>query len=282
MFTTIFVQPLANGLILFYNIFGHNLGLAIILFSVFLRFILNPLTKPYLESMKKIKEIAPQIEKIKEKFKGDNVKIAQAQAELYRQKKINPGAGCLPYLLQIVIFIAFFNVFTRTIYSSENLTEKFNNLLYPSLKFSQDYVINTKFLYLDITKPDIFKISGLPFPIPGPVVILAALVQFWSSKLMMGTTDVYKKKAKKTPEVSDDLQASIQQSMIYTFPLMTLFFGMSFPSGLALYWIVFSLIQFFQQYNANNKLATLLSKFSLIKSDTRNERTEKQKSKRNS
>lgn len=78
-----------------------------------------------------MKKIAPQLEKIKAKFKDDKVKLAQAQAELYRQNKINPGAGCLPYLLQIVIFIAFFNVFTRTIYSSENLTQKFNDLLYP-------------------------------------------------------------------------------------------------------------------------------------------------------
>ena len=265
MFTTIFVQPLANGLILFYRLLGNNLGLAIIVFSVFLRFVLNPLTKPYLESMKKMKKIAPQLEKIKAKFKDDKVKLAQAQAELYRQNKINPGAGCLPYLLQIVIFIAFFNVFTRTIYSSENLTQKFNDLLYPPLKFSQEEVVNTKFLYLDVTEPDVFKLNSVPFPIPGPVVILAALVQFWSSKLMMGSTEVYKKKAKETKEVSDDLQASMQQSMLYTFPLMTLFFGMKFPSGLALYWVVFSLIQFYQQYDSS-KIGSLLSRFSLLKS----------------
>jgi len=265
MFTTIFVQPLANGLILFYRLLGNNLGLAIIVFSVFLRFVLNPLTKPYLESMKKMKKIVPQLEKIKAKFKDDKVKLAQAQAELYRQNKINPGAGCLPYLLQIVIFIAFFNVFTRTIYSSENLTQKFNDLLYPPLKFSQEEVVNTKFLYLDVTEPDVFKLNSVPFPIPGPVVILAALVQFWSSKLMMSSTEVYKRKAKKTKEVSDDLQASIQQSMLYTFPLMTLFFGMKFPSGLALYWVVFSLIQFYQQYDSS-KIGSLLSRFSLLKS----------------
>lgn len=265
MFTTIFVQPLANGLILFYRLLGNNLGLAIIVFSVFLSFVLKPLTKPYLESMKKMKKIAPQLEKIKAKFKDDKVKLAQAQAELYRQNKINPGAGCLPYLLQIVIFIAFFNVFTRTIYSSENLTQKFNDLLYPPLKFSQEEVVNTKFLYLDVTEPDVFKLNSVPFPIPGPVVILAALVQFWSSKLMMSSTEVYKNKAKKTKEVSDDLQASIQQSMLYTFPLMTLFFGMKFPSGLALYWVVFSLIQFYQQYDSS-KIGSLLSRFSLLKS----------------
>jgi Preprotein translocase subunit YidC len=82
---------------------------------------------------------------------------------------------------------------------------------------------------------------------------------------MMGSTEVYKKKAKETKEVSDDLQASMQQSMLYTFPLMTLFFGMKFPSGLALYWVVFSLIQFYQQYDSS-KISSLLSRFSLLKS----------------
>jgi len=271
LFDIILVQPLANGLILFYRLLGNNLGLAIIAFSIFLRFILNPLTKPYLESVKKMKEIAPQLEKLKSKFKDDKIKLAQAQAELYKQKKINPGSGCLPYLLQIVIFIAFFNVFSRTIYSSENLTQKFNNLLYEPLKFSQEEVVNTKFLYLDITKPDVLKVKGLPFGIPGPVIILAALIQFWSSKIMMPATEAYKKKAKKTPEVSDDLQATMQQSMIYTFPLMTLFFGMKFPSGLALYWVVFSLIQFVQQYDGK-KIDSLIIGGSLVKSVSENGR----------
>lgn len=274
LFDIILVQPLANGLILFYRLLGNNLGLAIIAFSIFLRFVLNPLTKPYLESVKKMKEIAPQLEKLKSKFKDDKIKLAQAQAELYKQKKINPGSGCLPYLLQIVIFIAFFNVFTRTIYSSENLTQKFNNLLYNPLKFSQEEVINTKFLYLDITRPDILKVKGLPFGLPGPVIILAALIQFWSSKMMAPATEAYKKKAKKTSEVSDDLQATMQQSMIYTFPLMTLFFGMKFPSGLALYWVIFSLIQFIQQYDSK-KIGSLIKGFSLLKSVSEDGRKER-------
>ena len=114
IFTILLIQPLANGLILFYKVLGANMGVAIIAFSLFLRFILNPLTRPYMESMRKMKEVAPQLEKLKRKHK-EKVKLAQAQAELYKQKGVNPGAGCLPYLLQIVVLIAFFNVFTRTL-----------------------------------------------------------------------------------------------------------------------------------------------------------------------
>lgn len=270
MFTTIFVQPLANGLIIFYRLLGENLGLAIIFFSFFLRLALNPLTKPYIDSMRKMKEIAPKIEKIKKKFKDDKIKIAQAQADLYKQYKINPGAGCLPYILQIVVFVAFFRVFSLTLYGGGDITTKFNNLLYPPLKFSQNDFVNTKFLYLDVSKPDVFNFSFLPFPVPGPLVVLAAFVQFLSSRISLPTSLAYKKSAEKTKEKTDDMQATVQQSMIYTIPLMTLFFGISFPSGLVLYWLLFSLMQFVQQYQSyegENLFKTLFLKLSLLKSD---------------
>lgn len=268
MFNTILIQPLANGLILCYKFLGQNLGIAIIAFSLFLRFILNPLTKPYMESMKKMKDMAPQLEKLKKKHGSDKVKLAQAQSELYKQNGVNPSAGCLPYLLQIVVLIAFFNVFTRTISAGGNLTEKFNALLYAPLKFNQEEVINTKFLYLDVTKPDVFHFSWAPFPIPGPMIILAALVQLASSKMMAPMVAAEKKEAKKTKSDTDDMQVAMQQSMTYTFPLMTLFFGMSFSSGLAIYWLLFSLWQAIQQYNTSGLggLRPWFLKLGLIKS----------------
>ena len=198
MFETLLIKPLANGLILFYKILGENLGIAIIGFSLFLRFVLNPLTKPYMKSMQKMKELAPQLEKFKKKFKNDKVKLAQAQAEFYKQNKINPSSGCLPYLLQIVILIAFFNVFTQTLTPDGNPTERFNKLLYEPLMFSQEYEINTRFLYLDVTKPDVFHFSFIPFKLPGPILILAALIQFLSSKLMMPAVKEGSKIAQKT------------------------------------------------------------------------------------
>lgn len=268
IFNTILIQPLANGLILFYKLLGNNLGLAIIGFSVFLRVILNPLTKPYMESMKKMKELAPQLEKLKQKHGGDKVKLAQAQSEFYRQKGVNPGSGCLPYLIQIIVLIAFFNVFTRTLSAGVDTTQKFNELLYQPLRFAENETVNLKFLYLDVTRPDVFRIPGVSFPIPGPVIFLAALIQFLSSKMMAPQVQQNKQKAKQTKESSDDIQAAMQSSMIYTFPLLTLFFGVSFPSGLALYWLIFSIIQMIQQYQTNGwgGLKPWLLKIGLLKS----------------
>lgn len=268
MFNTILIEPLANGLILFYKILGQNMGLAIIGFSIFLRMILNPLTKPYMESMKRMKEVAPQLEKLKKKHKNDTVKMAQAQSDLYKQKGINPGAGCLPYLLQIVVLIAFFNVFTKTLSPDGDPTARFNELLYPFLKFSEDQIINTRFLYLDVTRPDVINVAGISFGLPGPILLLAAAIQFLSVKISAPYEEAQEKVAEKTPQSSDDIQAAMQKSMVFTFPLITLIIGRNFPAGLAIYWFMFSLIQAYQQYRAQGwgGLTPILKRFNLIKS----------------
>ena len=263
IFTAILIQPLANGLMVFYKLLGGNMGLAIIVYTIFLRFILNPLTKPYMESMKKMKDLAPQILKLKKKHGNDKVKFAQAQADFYKEKGINPGAGCLPYILQIVVLIAFFNVFMKALSPNGDATAQFNQLLYQPLKFAEGDVLNTKFLYLDITRPDKFNLPFLPFSIPGPLLIITALVQFLSAKINTPYTEIEEKVADKTSEKGDDFQVAMQKSMIYTFPLFTLLIGMNFASGLAIYWLVFSLTQAIQQIKSQGwgGLASWAEKF---------------------
>ncbi|MEK7497803.1 MAG: YidC/Oxa1 family membrane protein insertase [Patescibacteria group bacterium] len=262
------VQPLANGLIIFYKFLGQNMGVAIILFSVFLRFVLNPLTKPYMDSMKKMKDFAPELEKLKVRHKDNKEMFAKAQADFYKQKGFNPGAGCLPYLLQIVILIALFNVFSSVLTANGEIVNKINTLLYEPLKFAQGTIINTKFLYLDVTKPDVFHIAGVPFPIPGPLLILSALIQMLSAKMTAPFVEKEKKIAKKTKGEEDDMQVAMQSSAIYTFPLMTILIGVSFSSGLALYWLVFSLYQMIQQYYSSGwgGLTPWLTKLNLLQS----------------
>lgn len=270
IFNTILIEPLANGLILFYRLLGSNMGLAIIGFSFALRLLLNPLTKPYIQSMKKMKEFEPQLAKLRERHKDDKKKLLEAQAEFYKQKGINPSAGCLPYLLQIIVLIALFNVFSRVLAPNGNAVSKFNELLYEPLRFKEGEALNTRFFYLDITKPDSFKFSFLPFSLPGPILILAAILQFASAKIMAPYQKFEEKIVKKTKGPADDMQLAMQRSMTYTFPLFTLIIGLSFPSGLALYWLLFSLWQLVQQYNTSGwgGLTPFLSRFGLLKSKT--------------
>jgi YidC/Oxa1 family membrane protein insertase len=244
------------------------MGLAIIGFSLFLRFATNPLTKPYMASMKKIKEIEPQINKLKIKYKNDQKALMAAQTELYKQKGINPSAGCLPYILNIVIMIALFNVFTRVLSVNGDTITKLNELLYTPLKMAENAVLNTGFLYLDVRKPDIFNFSGIPFPIPGPFILLAGILQFLSAKMMAPVVKKEEQIAKKTKGEVDDMAVAMQSSMIYTFPLMTIFFGVKFPSGLALYWLLFSIFQMYQQYKSSGwgGLTPFIQKLNLLKS----------------
>lgn len=243
------------------------MGIAIIGFSLFLRLILNPLTAPYMKSMKKMKEIEPLVAKLKKKYKNDPKGLMAAQTELYKQKGVNPGAGCLPYLLQIVVLIALFNVFNQVLSQDGETFSKLNELLYPFLRFEDGAQLNTKFLYMDVRKPDVFNV-GLPFPIPGPILILAGLLQLLSAKI---TSPMVKKEeaiAKKTKSETDDIATSMQSSMIYMFPAMTVLFGIRFPSGLALYWLMFSLFQMWQQYKSAGwgGLAPWIKKMGLLKS----------------
>lgn len=269
IFNLVLIQPLANGLILFYNLLGSNLGLAIIAFTIALRVLLTPLTNPYMESMKKMRDLAPELNKLKKKHGDDKIKFAKAQSDFYKEKGVNPGAGCLPYLLQIVILIAFFNVFTKTISAGGNLTENFNKLLYQPLRLSQEQVINTKFLYFDLTKPDTFRVPNVDFSFPGALIFLSAIAQFLSAKAQSPALKKEKKLAEKTKSDTDDFQVAMQSSMIYTFPLFTLWIGMRFPSALALYWLIFSLIQLYQQVRGQGwgGLEPLISKLKVIKSE---------------
>ncbi len=236
-------------------------------FSIFLIFVMRPLTKPYLESMKQIKALEPQIAKLKKKYKGDKLKMSQAQADLYKQNKINPAGGCLPYLLQFVVLIALFGVFT-TVFANSTSTQKINEQLYTGLKFSENEVLNTRFLYLDVSKPDTFRIPGVPFALPGLFLLLATVAQFLSVKITAPYLAAEEKVAKKTKSDSDDMQVAMQQSMTYTMPLMTLIFGLNFPSGLALYWLVFSIISVWQQVGMSGwgSLTPIVSRLGFVKS----------------
>lgn len=245
-------QPLVNGLILFYKILFNNLGLAIIALTAAIRFILIPLTAPSLKAAKKMQELAPQLQKLKERYKNDKQGLSRAQLELYRQHGANPAAGCLPQIIQLLVLIAMFQAFQQVLGTNAQTITRLNEVLYPSLRLSQDAVINLKFLYLNLAKPDLIPLpaSRLPLPaIPGIFLILAALTQFLTSKMMTPQVKAQAAEAKKTPGKEDDMATMMQKQMLYMFPLMTLLIGFSFPSGLVLYWLVFSVFQLVQQYS---------------------------------
>lgn len=242
-------QPIVNALVFLDQRLFHNLGLAIVVLTVVIRLFLLPLTLSSMRATNKMKELAPEINRLKKKHGKNKQAFAKAQMDLYRQRGANPAAGCLPQIIQIIVLIALFQAFNQFLRADGDVIQKINEILYSSLRLPAETVINTKFLYLDLTKPDVFRFSNLPIPLPGLFLLAAAFIQLISSKMMAPAMAVAQKKAAKTPEKTDDMAVTMQSQMTYMFPLMTILIGYSFPSGLTLYWFIFSLSTAIQQYS---------------------------------
>ncbi|PJE69323.1 hypothetical protein COU96_00375 [Candidatus Shapirobacteria bacterium CG10_big_fil_rev_8_21_14_0_10_38_14] len=247
MWQTVLYQPIVNALVFLNQLFG-NFGIAVIVLTIAIRFLLIPLTLPSLKATSKMRELAPELEKLKKKHGKDKQKLAQAQMELYKQHGVNPASGCLPQIIQIVILIALYQAFNQVLKMDGGTINKLNEVLYPQLKLPLDAVINTRFLWLNLNQPDIFRLPGLSFSLPGFFLIAAALIQVISSKMMQPAVELSQKKAEKTETKQDDIASAMQSQMLYLFPLMTILIGYSFPSGLVLYWLVFSISTAIQQY----------------------------------
>ncbi len=244
MWQTLLFQPLLNALILFYRLFG-NLGWAVVFMTLALRLLLWPLTQPSLKSAQKIKDLEPELAILKKKYAHDKQALAQAQMALYREKGLNPAAGCLPQLIQLVVLIAFYQAFNQVLQGGDQVIAELNRSLYPSLRLAEDAVLVTRFWYLDLVKPDIFTVGGLK--LPGLFLILAAVSQFLSSWLTAPSLRQSQKVAAKTAGETDDFAVMMQKEMVFLFPLMTLLLGLNFPSGLVLYWLIFSVSTLVQQ-----------------------------------
>jgi len=270
LWNTLLIEPLLNSLISLYRLTG-NLGISIILLTIALRFLMTPLVLPSLKLSKKIQELAPELAKLKEKFKDNKQGLVTAQAQLYKDHGANPASGCLPQVLQLLILVALFSVFNSILNTdSQPLSEKLNPQLYSFNKLQSDFQVNSSFLYLNLTKPDTFSISGLPIPLPGLFLLLSAITQLINSLMTSPVYKSEKKIADKTKESTDDAMVEAQKQMSYLFPLMTLFIGFQFPSGLVLYWIVFSVFSSIQQYFVSGwgGLKPWLIKLNLIKSSS--------------
>jgi YidC/Oxa1 family membrane protein insertase len=210
----------------------HNLGVTIILMSVATRIVFYPFNKQQMQMSKKMAELAPHISALKAKHKDNKQAFAQAQMDLYKQHGVNPAAGCLPSIVQIVVLFA--------------LLGAFNKIL------SNKVSVNTMFLMWNLTKPDAYTIANVAFKIPGILVILAAATQFIQTRMMMPippkVLNVDKPKEKEEKKEFQEEFAEAQSSMMWMFPLMFLLFGTQWPSGLALYWSTSSALAIAQQY----------------------------------
>lgn len=110
------LRPLAIFFIWFFreiHRFIANWGIVLIIFSLFMKLVLYPLTKSSMDSMKKVSDLQPKINALREKYKNDPQKLQEETMALYKREKVNPFGGCLPMLLQFPVFIALYPVVGR-------------------------------------------------------------------------------------------------------------------------------------------------------------------------
>lgn len=102
------VTPLADALVFLTTLLGGNYGLAIIVFTIAVKFVLLPLTIQQVRSSKAMMEIQPQLQALQKKYGKDREKLMQEQMRLYKENKINPAAGCLPLIIQMPIWFGLY------------------------------------------------------------------------------------------------------------------------------------------------------------------------------
>jgi len=232
----IILNPIFNVLVVLYQL-TSNLGISIILFTTILRLILIPLTLPQIKMSQKQRDIQPELNKIKEKFKYDKKKQAEMQMELFKQHGINPGTGCLTTLLTFVLMIAIYRAVSMfTI--NPNIDALNTHIYFDQFKFLAGEVVNNHFLYLNLAKPDPYLI----------LTVVAVLLQFLATKMLMPFSEISEKAAKETPEKTDDMMATFQKQNLYMMPVMFFVFGLTLPSGVMLYIATTTLFQIAQTY----------------------------------
>ncbi len=106
---TFLSRPFFKVLLWIHGMIG-NWGWAIILFTLLVKLILFPLSYKGMMSMQKLKDLAPKMKELKEKYKGDPAKLNAQMMEMYKKNGANPMGGCLPMLLQIPVFFALYRV----------------------------------------------------------------------------------------------------------------------------------------------------------------------------
>ena len=223
---TIILSPMINVMIVLSDFLFDNLGLTIIVLTIIVRAAMFPLTRRQLRATKQMQELQPKLAEVRKKYARDRQKRAKEEMALMKQSGVSPAGCVLPMLIQMPIWFALFQSIIRVLGATP---EQFLNLsrhLYTTWPQVFSLVpLESRFLWLDLAVPDTTFIL--------PVLVGGSM---WFQQKMT------------TPTSSDPNQQTQGRMMLWMMPLMFGFFTMSFPSGLALYWVASNVITIALQY----------------------------------
>ncbi len=216
----ILTKPIFNAMNYFYSYVG-NFGISIMIVTILIKLAMFTLANKSYRSMKKMKKLQPEMERLKELYADDKARLNQEVMSLYKREKVNPVTGCLPLLVQIPVFFSIYKVLYVTI-------EMRHAPFFGWIK--------------DLSAPDpttIFNLFGLlPFT-PPSFLMLGVWPLFMAMTMFL--------QQKMSPQPTDPVQAQVMKFM----PLMFLFMFSGFPAGLLIYWSWNNILSIVQQFYIN-------------------------------
>jgi YidC/Oxa1 family membrane protein insertase len=256
MFQTLIVQPIFNLLVLIYALIpGHNFGLAIIIFTILVRLLMWPLVKKQLNHAKALRELQPELKKIKAATKGDRQNESRLTMELYKEREINPFASLGIVLVQLPILIGLYIGLKKIIDHPQQIID----FSYPALhhlgwmqELSKDIHLfdNTLFGVVDLGR----KAAG---PIYLPAILIAAasgIMQYLQSRQLMpqsqdsrGLRQILREAGSGKTADQQEVSAAVSKGTMLFIPVLVFLFALQLPAALPLYWLTSSTVAFWQQ-----------------------------------
>lgn len=233
IFKQLFYRPIFNLLVLFVLFLPkHDLGIAIIFLTIFVRLILHPLNMKALKQQKIITELQPKMKEIQQRFKNDKEKLTQEALKIWQENKINPFGSVFLLFIQLPVLFALF--FTFRGFALGVVEKELANLYFFVPKPSP---ISPLFLgFWDLSKSLLIKTQeGTVYYWPAlPLVLITMIIYFFQTKTAQPKLDP-KEPAQK-----------FQKNFFYLMFLFFFYILIQLPLAISLYWLtssVFSLIQ---------------------------------------
>lgn len=226
IFNIALYQPMFNALVILYKYVAfQDLGVAIILLTIIIRFILYPFFYHSFRNQTLMQKIQPEIQKIQHDHKDNREKQAQAMMALYKEHKVNPFSSFLLILVQLPILIVLYRLFLVGL-----SPESFSNLY--SFISAPDVINNISLGLIDLKSRSIL------------IVVLAGILQYLQSRLSLP----------KKSAANDSPMAKMARNMTYIGPVISVVILINLPSAIGIYWLTSSAFSILQQLLVNRSI----------------------------
>jgi YidC/Oxa1 family membrane protein insertase len=225
---TFIFYPLYNAFVLLIDGLPFlDAGVIVIVFTIIIRLILFPLAKKSVRTQALMREVNPEVEKIKEKYKDDKQKQSLETFALYKKYKLNPFASVLLLLIQIPILLALYRIFLFAGFAHIDAA-----ILYPFVPVPT-HMVSTTFLWLfDVTQKSWI------------LALVAALSQFYQAKLVIPPAP---EKKDGPQSMGDSFARNMTLQMKYVMPAVIFFIAYTATSVVAIYWTVSNIFMIGQE-----------------------------------